>query len=106
ETNLAYLQALLRSATCQRGELLTRTLAAFEFVPDTVQVLVAGTQTTVQDYPGRVGLWHVGVPPSGPMDSLSFRLANRLLHNSADAAALEITLNGPTLRFNRSTRIA
>jgi urea carboxylase len=106
ETNLAYLQALLQSNTCQRGELLTRSLAEFNFVPDTVQVLVAGTQTTVQDYPGRVGLWHVGVPPSGPMDSLSFRLANRLLHNSADAAALEITLNGPTLRFNRGTRIA
>jgi urea carboxylase len=106
ETNLAYLQALLRSKTCQRGELLTRSLAEFEFIPDTVQVLVAGTQTTVQDYPGRTGLWHVGVPPSGPMDSLSFRLANRLLHNSAEAAALEITLNGPTLRFNRATRIA
>ena len=28
----------------------------------------AGTQTTVQDYPGRLGYWAVGVPPSGPMD--------------------------------------
>ena len=33
----------------------------------------AGTQTTVQDYPGRLGYWHVGVPPSGPMDALAFR---------------------------------
>ncbi len=39
------------------------------------------------------------------MDSLSFRLANRLLHNSADAAALEITMNGPTLKFNRATQV-
>lgn len=106
ETNLAYLQAILSSTTCQRGELLTRSLAEFAFSPDTVQVLVAGTQTTVQDYPGRIGLWHVGVPPSGPMDSLSFRLANRLLKNNADAAALEITVNGPTLKFNRATCIA
>ncbi len=105
ETNLHYLQAILGSDRCQRGELLTRSLAEFEFAPDTVQVLVAGTQTTVQDYPGRTGYWHVGVPPSGPMDSLSFRLANRLLNNSADAAALEITLNGPTLKFNRATQI-
>jgi urea carboxylase len=62
--------------------------------------------TTVQDYPGRTGLWHVGVPPSGSMDSLHFRLANALLGNAADAAALEITLNGPTLRFNTATTIA
>jgi urea carboxylase len=106
ETNLPYLQAVLRSDRCRRGELLTRTLAEFAFAPHTVQVLVAGTQTTVQDYPGRTGLWHVGVPPSGPMDSLSFRLANRLLENAAGAAALEITLNGPTLKFNCATRIA
>ncbi|MEZ5570701.1 MAG: urea carboxylase [Halioglobus sp.] len=106
ETNLAYLQAILRSERCQRGELLTRSLAEFDFSPATVQVLVAGTQTTLQDFPGRTGLWHVGVPPSGPMDSLSFRLANRLLGNSADAAGLEITLHGPTLKFNRATQVA
>ena len=41
-----------------------------------IEVLAAGTQTTVQDYPGRLGYWNVGVPPSGPMDGLSFRLAN------------------------------
>jgi urea carboxylase len=106
ETNLAYLLAILGSATCQRGELLTRSLAEFDFAPNTVQVLVAGTQTTIQDYPGRSGLWHVGVPPSGPMDSLSLRLANRLLNNATNAAALEITLNGPTLKFNRAIQIA
>jgi urea carboxylase len=58
----------------------------------TVEVLSAGTQTTIQDYPGRLGFWSVGVPPSGPMDSLSFRLANRALGNSATAAALEMTV--------------
>ena len=105
ETNLAYLQAIIAGKSCQRGELLTRSLSEFEFSANTVQVLVAGTQTTLQDYPGRTGLWHVGVPPSGPMDSLSFRFANRLLGNSTDAAALEITMNGPTLKFNSATQI-
>lgn len=38
-----------------------------------VEFLDAGLQTTVQDYPGRVALWSVGVPPSGPMDDLSHR---------------------------------
>ena len=42
----------------------------------------ARTQTTVQDYPGRLGYWHVGVPPSGPMDALAFRAANRLVGNA------------------------
>jgi urea carboxylase len=48
--------------------------------------------TTVQDWPGRVGYWEVGVPPSGPFDSLSLRLANRLVGNEEGAAALEITM--------------
>ncbi len=54
----------------------------------------------MQDYPGRLGYWAVGIPPSGPMDDLSLRLGNRLLGNAADAAALEFTMSGPTLRFN------
>ncbi len=40
-----------------------------------------GMLTTVQDYPGRVGYWQIGVPPSGPMDDLSFRLGNTALGN-------------------------
>ena len=65
-----------------------------------VGVLAGGLATTVQDYPGRRGYWHVGVPPSGPMDSLAFRLGNRLLGNPEGAAGLEVTLAGPTLRFD------
>ena len=65
----------------------------------TFEVLEPGTQTTVQDYPGRIGYWDVGIPPSGPMDALSFQLANRLLGNPVSAALLECTLVGPTLRF-------
>ena len=55
--------------------------------------------TTVQDYPGRIGYWEVGVPPSGPMDLLAFRLGNRLLGNDPNAAGLEITANGPRIQF-------
>ena len=46
--------------------------------PDAVEVLRAGPMTTIQDWPGRVSYWKVGVPPSGPMDDLSFRLS--LIH--------------------------
>lgn len=66
----------------------------------TIEVIRPGMQTTVQDYPGRMGYWDVGVPPSGPMDNLSFLLGNRILGNPDSAPGLEITLNGPALRFN------
>lgn len=106
ETNIDYVSTLIASEVCREGKLLTNSLASFAFEPATVDVIQPGTQTTVQDFPGRTGYWHVGVPPSGPMDSLSFRLANQLLGNSSEAAGLEITLNGPTLKFNIDTTIA
>ncbi len=58
-----------------------------------------GTQTTVQDYPGRLGYWHVGVPPSGPMDALAFRSPIVWSAIRRVLPALEITVIGPTLRF-------
>ncbi len=54
---------------------------------------------TVQDWPGRLGYWAVGVPPSGPMDDRSFRLGNRVVGNAPGAAGLECEVHGPTLRF-------
>jgi urea carboxylase len=100
ETNLGYLRQLLADSVFTSGGMTTRALESFKYLPRTLEVLVAGTQTTVQDHPGRIGYWNVGVPPSGPMDDLSHRLANRALGNPPEAAALEITLSGPTLKFN------
>lgn len=68
-------------------------------------VLRAGTLTTVQDS-GRPGYRHLGVSASGPMDSLSFRLANLLVGNAAEAAVLEMTMVGPALLWQQSVRIA
>ena len=100
ETNQAYLQDVLQNDRFRAGEVSTQLLAGLEFHPATIDVLEPGTQTSVQDYPGRLGYWDVGVPPSGPMDMLAFRIGNRLLGNSSDAAGMEITMSGPTLRFN------
>ncbi len=105
ETNLLYLRQLAASETMANGQMLTRTLASFPYSVPTIEVLSPGTQTTIQDWPGRTGYWAVGVPPSGPMDPLSFRLANRLLGNPEGAPGLEITLTGPALRFNCETLI-
>jgi len=105
ETNLEYLRLLVADPMFVRGAMTTRALEAFRFAPRSIEVLAGGTQTTIQDYPGRIGYWNVGVPPSGPMDALSCRLVNRAVGNPADAAALEITVSGPTLRFEADTVI-
>jgi urea carboxylase len=71
-----------------------------------IEIINGGIFTTVQDYPGRVGYWNVGVPPSGPMDALAFRIANRLVGNGDREAGLEITVMGPTMKFKRDTLLA
>ena len=70
-----------------------------------VRVLAPGLLTTVQDG-GRRGHAAIGVGAAGAMDAVSLRLANLLVGNAQDAAALEITLRGPRLRFERDTLIA
>lgn len=92
ETNLAYLRQILDGDVFRAGLQTTHYLNRFRYVPHTVEVLEAGVQTTVQDWPGRVGYWDVGVPPSGPMDDLSLRAANRLVGNPEGTAGLECTM--------------
>ena len=70
-----------------------------------IEVVRPGMLTTVQDWPGRIGYWHVGVPPSGPMDDLSFRIGNRVLGNPEGVAGLECTRGGPALRFPDGGRV-
>jgi antagonist of KipI len=70
-----------------------------------VTVLKSGLLTTVQDL-GRYGYQRAGIIVSGAMDSLSFRLANLLVGNEIFAAGLEVTLIGPTLRFEVDSIIA
>jgi KipI family sensor histidine kinase inhibitor len=59
-----------------------------------IQIQDPGPQTTVQDL-GRPGYLRYGIPPSGPVDHAAFILANRLVGNRDDAAALECTVMGP-----------
>ncbi len=71
-----------------------------------IEVVSAGTLLTVQDWPGRLGYWEVGVPPSGPMDDRSFRIGNVLVGNRQGAAGLEVTVTGPRLRFAEPAVVA
>ncbi len=99
ETNLDYLRRVCAGDEFKLGQMLTSSLGRVVPRREALEVIHGGTQTTVQDFPGRLGYWNVGVPPSGPMDALGFRIANRLVGNPIGAAALEITMTGPQLRF-------
>lgn len=70
-----------------------------------VEVLQPGALTTIQDL-GRPGLAHIGIPRSGAADRRSLLLANRLVGNAHDAACLETTLIGPSLRLLKTCRVA
>lgn len=105
-SNLDYLRQIIASDFFAAGDVATNKLASFAYAPPVVEVLQPGTYTSIQDYPGRVGLWSVGVPPSGPMDDYAFRIANRIVGNSEEAAAIEYTIIGPKLRFHVDAIIA
>ncbi|MCC2334204.1 urea carboxylase [Cellulomonas wangsupingiae] len=101
-TNLPLLRAAVADADVRAARHTTTTLAGVVDDEPWVEVLRPGVMTTVQDWPGRLGYWHVGICPSGPMDDLSFRLGNTALGNPQGAAGLECTLLGPRLRFSHA----
>ncbi|MGX6508619.1 urea carboxylase [Rhodococcus sp. SJ-2] len=103
QTNLSLLQQICSDESVLRAEHSTATLAGVSGIGRRIDVLRAGTMTTVQDFPGRTGLWEVGIPPSGPMDDLSFRAANIAVGNVEGAPGFECTLQGPRLSFSDDT---
>ncbi|RZS87548.1 urea carboxylase [Motilibacter rhizosphaerae] len=105
ETNLGLLRASLADEDVLAARHSTSTLGGIDDAEPRIVVERAGTQTAVQDWPGRAGLWEVGVPPSGPMDDLSFRLGNRALGNPEGAPGLECAVDGPALRFTSGTTV-
>lgn len=70
-----------------------------------LSIIRPGLLTTVQDL-GRPGYQHLGVVVSGALDAVALRVANLLVGNAEGAAGLEITLLGPTLRFEADRLIA
>jgi len=69
------------------------------------EVLEPGILTTVQDL-GRYGFSQFGVPPSGALDTFSFRVGNLLVGNQGEEASLEITVMGLKLKALRDVVIA
>ena len=70
-----------------------------------IRVIRSGLLTTVQDL-GRPGMQRYGVVVGGAMDPIALRLSNLLVGNDENAAALEMTLLGPTLHVEQDTLVA
>ncbi|NJP36045.1 urea carboxylase [Alkalicoccus luteus] len=98
-TNIAYIRHVLQDERFTAGSVFTKLLDTVEHEEPALEVIDGGVQTTIQDYPGRTGYWGVGVPPSGAMDPLAFRIGNALLGNTDEAPGMEMTLEGGTYRF-------
>ncbi|MBC2836482.1 biotin-dependent carboxyltransferase family protein [Paragemmobacter straminiformis] len=70
-----------------------------------INVIKPGLSTTVQDL-GRPGYYHIGIPTSGGMDTLSLAAANLLVGNAAGDAVLEAVFLGPELEFTADATVA
>lgn len=106
-TNLDLARKIVASDAFVEGKTTTKFLQSFPLVSNAfIEILDGGLMTSVQDYPGRKRMWSVGVPPSGPMDDFSHRIANALVGNESEAATLEVTLTGPTFKVSQDTQMA
>jgi KipI family sensor histidine kinase inhibitor len=70
-----------------------------------IEVIHPGSLTTIQDL-GRPGYEACGVSPGGAVDRQALRTANLAVGNDEGAAALEICLSGPRLKFHAETVVA
>jgi antagonist of KipI len=69
-----------------------------------IEVLQPGLFSSIQDL-GRFGYQNYGVPQSGVMDRYSMRICNLILGNHQDTSVLEITFQGPKLKFNATALV-
>ena len=104
-TNLDFLASIIEDPDFVSGRTMTKFLSTFQYLPAAIDVLAGGAYTLVEDWPGRPTIGR-GFSHSGPMDPLAFRIGNALVGNKSGTEGLEITLNGPDLRFLGAAIIA
>ncbi|KAI1307860.1 urea carboxylase [Xylaria venustula] len=102
--NLDLIQSIIASDAFFRGRTLTNFIDAhFSYKPCGIDIISAAS--TIQDFPARSSIGY-GIPKSGPMDSISSRIANILVGNEVGTEVLEMTLIGPELLFTSPSKIA
>ena len=105
-TDLKAWSAVFQSERVVAGAWHPSMAVVWRFAGPVMDVIQPGMESTIQDWPGRLGAWEVGVPSSGPIDGRSFRLANTVVGNPEGTPGLEILLAGPQLRFAQDTTVA
>lgn len=70
-----------------------------------IEIRDGGVASTVQDT-GRLGHYHIGMPPSGAMDPYAHAVANALVGNGEEAATVEVTYQGITAVFDEDAVVA
>ncbi|KAH9475545.1 Putative urea carboxylase [Psilocybe cubensis] len=88
--NVKYLSSIIDHHSFRTGMVTTTFLESFKVQPRAFKVLSPGIDTTIQDLPGRH--MKLGIPVSGPMDSLAFSAANILVGNPKTTEGLEIVV--------------
>lgn len=88
--NVHYLKEIASNIAFRAGQVTTDFLETFSSQPRAFKVLSPGIETTIQDLPGRT--LALGIPRSGPMDSLSFAIGNLLVGNVQVTEGLEIII--------------
>ncbi|KAM3446974.1 hypothetical protein MY3296_009164 [Beauveria thailandica] len=104
-TNTDYLWRIFETEWFREGKTTTNVLDSFGYTPQAMEIISPGSSTTVQDFPGRVGVGF-GIPEGGPADALHARLANCVVGNDPGCELLEITLAGPNIKFHERAIIA
>ncbi|KAM3498100.1 hypothetical protein MY10362_008564 [Beauveria mimosiformis] len=104
-TNTDYLRRILEAEWFSEGKTTTNVLNSFKYTPRAMEIVSPGSSTTVQDFPGRVGVGF-GIPEGGPADALHARLANCVVGNDPGCELLEITFAGPTIKFHERAIVA
>ncbi|KIJ48529.1 hypothetical protein M422DRAFT_59450 [Sphaerobolus stellatus SS14] len=88
--NIEYLKAIAESQFFKEGKTTTTVLNTFHYTPRALKIVYTGIDMSIQDLPGRtVGL---GIPRTGPMDELAFRLGNMLVGNAETTEGIEMVL--------------
>ncbi|KAI0100065.1 urea carboxylase [Nemania sp. FL0031] len=105
-TNQDFIGAIISSEAFTNGDTLTNFVdTRFSYNPCGIDVISGGSYSTIQDFPARGSIGY-GIPKSGPMDSISSRIANILVGNPIGTEVLEMTLIGPELLFTSPSKIA
>lgn len=104
--NVDAVHQVLENESFASGMYNTKIMDNMKFDNNVVEVISPGLQSSLQDYPGRVGYWSIGVSPSGPMDANAMNIANALVGNTLNSTALEMTVKGCTIKFHTDSLIA